>query len=971
MRAMAPASWGCGRMVAIVLCLACLGVESSTADEYSTYSGDDEDFTSTSTAVTGVYVDTEDNASGSGDDTGLENDDAETITYTSTSSGSNIVDGAVSQTENQKNRTESSVSTGSTETSVSVNDIRETITSQTPIVSDVIVPTVNNNPVVTTELTANLRTDSNPCNDALVVCGFNFSAVNVSTLSSIWEGQHGMSEGIMTKAKVVETNNTFILSLQVYFPYDVFGWLNLSTQWGFEVGWYYDRLSALRELVPMSELYRRVPGGNLTQVTVNATANSSLVDDVPTVCVKERWATPLANGSGSARIFTTLRIANGSGVYPDDVQTIKCIVKLWHVGGENTATITVEHIVWPDGAVRNGSIYGFFGVPIWTYKETADWLSEDVAEKLGQLFMKIMGGLGKDLIEVAHNTQAKKDEDRKEKESKKHDVDLSGRGKVSVALKFFVGTVTSAGALAIIAGAVLLLAVGFKIMFQWWKTRHIRRLRRGMRRLEDMDEDGGMPVGLQMLMGARGPGGRNMPDGRRVPGAVGAIVPAAMAIGVAIAAILPFSCAAAQEDDKYWTGGYTGHDLGQTPSPQETCLQGDVYTSVGAAKQALARHGRVDSELEFRCPHIGDPCEIVCRFSGTGQLFDIVLNWASRRNRETKEIRREWKDHDCAIRRYCQIDRSAGKDGKGGVPKLVCGYSGTCRWQFGPRGNDLAGLYRCAVYYAPSFFDLPDGGTVTGQVAVEPGQIKELTLIATVAESNVVGCNTPSPEGVYVESVLVFPIVYYADGLFNWTYEAGLGKDGLPESLFAGGVQFNRTRLDIGRGVDGDERSYMRPPVDTVSGTAGGMLKFVFVARKSGVYHGLLLLDGLRRFSCVLTVPRDPCAAVRADQTGFAGAAAASELVFTTEGPQGVSGPAVGGKVDTAELYAKGIAVIVLSLALIAGVVTSAACIWKGSSIVGEWEKAGDADTDTDTIIEVVSEEIADDCVDEAPVEKT
>lgn len=542
----------------------------------------------------------------------------------------------------------------------------------------------------------------------------------------------------------------------------------------------------------------------------------------------------------------------------------------------------------------------------------------------------------------------------------------SGDG-VSNSMRFFVGTAMGAGVMAILAGGVFIFAMGLRILIEWWRRRISYRNRHRI-----FPEGERFDLGMGILARGFGHAGYNGAHRHDIPGAIAGIVPAVMAAGVAAAAFALLPGTYARTPGTYWTGGIgadvgdlgKSHYAGKAVDASECSNADRLQASMDDAREALRGNGKLESHLEFKCPKLGDRCEAICRFTGMGQYLDTVLSWASERGHEGDDVRREWLDHECDLRRSCKIDRSSSKENGGSpIAKVVCGYSGICTWDFGPRGNDLSGLYRCAVYYAPEFFELPDGGTASGRVSVDPGTVTELMLQTSVAESMVVGCIRPGDD-VSVESVIAFPIIYYRQGIFNWTYDGPEGGDGVPAKIAAGAAIFNRTHIEIEHGVEGSERSFMKPPIDTVDGRAEGMLRFVFVARKPGIYRGLLVLDTLRRFSCVLAVPEDPCAEAKVRSFGFPSAAGS---IFTTssgtakvhtESKESVESDQIPA-VDVNELYSRAVAVIVLSLAFIAMIMTAAVCIWGKPTTATIIEEAYSdaADGEEETITELIADD--------------
>nr|WEG68749.1 membrane protein m20 [Mastomys natalensis cytomegalovirus 1] len=543
-------------------------------------------------------------------------------------------------------------------------------------------------------------------------------------------------------------------------------------------------------------------------------------------------------------------------------------------------------------------------------------------------------------------------------------------------VKFLVGLVAAVGAFVIVGGFAMLVYITYTVARAWCRRRmddaiRGRLIAAALRRGEAPGEGNWNLYGLGLA--PRPP--RGHPDNRRLPAAVAGIVPAVVAASVAVAAITALPGAYGVDERTFWSGGLgsglpgdshhgrrspfregAGDEAGQH-CPRPSVLQ----ASLEDAREALGGPPHVDTHLKFECPALGKKCEALCRFSGSGQFFDAVLSWAAESGHASDDVRRDWRDHECDVRRSCKIDRSASKDTDGASPpaKMVCGFSGVCRWDFGLKGNDLAGVYRCALYYAPEFLDLPDQGSARGQVSVEPGSIAELALQPVVAESSVLGC-TPPTGTPSIESIITFTIIYYRHGVFNWTVDGPLDEDGVPRPIGAGAIVFNRTHTAVYEGEEGRARSFVKPPVDTVTGREDGMLKFTFTAFKPGVYHGLFVLDTLRRFSCVLTVPEDPCDLAKPGRSGNFATAAAIRLPDTTDGDTDVRDTYPSIELDPAELYYKSAALIGLLLAFLAAVVTAAACVWRrrdAASIAEDAYMDAMDDGEEETVAELVQEE--------------
>ncbi|AWV68110.1 m20 protein [Murid betaherpesvirus 1] len=554
----------------------------------------------------------------------------------------------------------------------------------------------------------------------------------------------------------------------------------------------------------------------------------------------------------------------------------------------------------------------------------------------------------------------------------------------SPGFRFFVGTVLGAGTMTVIATIGILIAVIFKIVTTLWESRYGSESSRRFRRLENLAE-------AHMILGVRGLARRDRPEGYRgLPGAVAGLVPAAMTVGVAVAALtcLPTAALAAHhqhrggyahETSKWWSGGL-GHVPPKYDKPRyppggkgfKTCASDtpdEPNASFYDAHEALTTYRDSGSEsfLTVECPN--NECVATCRFKVRGQVLDAIIGWASQSGYELQDPHREWTDQRCNVRRVCDIEYYEKPDGRR-EKRIMCGNSGTCVWNFGKWANDLAGMYRCAVYFTAAFADLHNGNVSIGRVLVDYGNTKEMLLTASYAEAVVHGCSqtvmTP-----YTESIIAIPLVYYRIGIFNWTFDSPdrTGENGEPLRVLAGAVLFNRDMYDLVHGEEGADRSYVMSPTDTVWRDGGGNLTFRFVARKAGVYRGLLIIDGVRRYSCVLTVDEDQCARFKAINEakagGFPSAAAVSLVSLPTARGSAVSPTTlekddVGTRSESSELYARAIAITLFSLAVIAVAgVAAVVCYWglPGANGVVEDAFSEACDGDGDAVAELVLEE--------------
>ncbi|CCE57020.1 m20 protein [Murid betaherpesvirus 1] len=575
-----------------------------------------------------------------------------------------------------------------------------------------------------------------------------------------------------------------------------------------------------------------------------------------------------------------------------------------------------------------------------------------------------------------------------------HPADVAGKNgkdprfESSPGFRFLVGTMLGAGTMTVIATVGILFAVVFKIVTTLWESRYGSDSNRHFQRFEN-------PVDAHMIFGARGLGRRDRPEGYRgLPGAVAGLVPAAMTVGVAVAAltVLPTTALAAHqhqhqhqhsgyshETSKWWSGGM-GHVPSEFDKPRyppggqgfKRCTSStpdEPNASFYDAEEALTTYHDSGSEtfLTFDCPD-GD-CVATCRFKTRGQVLDVIIGWASQSGYELQDLHREWNDQRCNIRRVCEIEHYINPHGQRDK-RIMCGNSGTCVWNFGRWANDLAGMYRCAVYFTAMFSDLHNGNVSIGQVLVDYSNTKEKMLTAAHAEAVVHGCSesTMTP---YTESIIDIPLVYYRIGIFNWTFDSPdrTGDNGEPLRILAGAVLFNRDMYDLIHGTEGADRAYVMSPTDTVWRDGGGNLTFRFVVRKAGVYRGLLTIDGVRRYSCVFTVVEDQCARLKADNeakaSGFPSAAAVSlGSLPTARGPALSSTTLekddVGTRGESSELYARAIAITLFTLAVIAVVAVGAVvCYWglPGASGVVEDAYSEACDGDGDTVAELVLEE--------------
>ncbi|AFX83342.1 e20 [Murid betaherpesvirus 8] len=519
--------------------------------------------------------------------------------------------------------------------------------------------------------------------------------------------------------------------------------------------------------------------------------------------------------------------------------------------------------------------------------------------------------------------------------------------------------------LVVITGSLLLFAVVWRIASIFWNEWRQRRWRRRLQEFDDEDVGllGGFPIGFRLLLDAQADRGADRHGRRGVVGGVAGMVPAFMAAGVAVAALMCIPGCYSLSPKEMWSGR-SSSGVDSFIDDAESCPAAERRIHhLNLARKALKNGSKMESVLEFDCKGLGENCDVVCHFYGSGQFMDAGLNWAASVS-PTGELtkRRRWYDHDCDIQRVCDVGIYPNPETGEKEVMNVCGYSGTCRWKFGNRANDMAGPYRCSIYYSPVVMDIPESGSVVGSVTVDLGNPRELTLLATVAQSNVYGCFRKG-DLPQVESLLVFPIEHYIEGYFNWTVDGPIGDDGMPASIAAGAIKFNRTHIFYDVGIEGKERSYVKQMVDTVTGESGGTLTFYFIAKKPGNYHGLLVLDSIRRFSCVVTVPDDPCATARAERGGSFHSVAAAALT-TSYVNVSQNDPATNSSSQTTKrsdawdyIYIYGICVLGVSSIFITVIIVATICIMKRVKPVDGIEIASIGGHSADTTMEYFEEE--------------